>query len=122
MAFKVLVVQPEPVTRLMLREALESEGFDVECASTEDAAHQFLDAGTSFDALVLDTNITSGPLGCKVALYARRLYPALRVLLISNMDHRTAAELGLSDAALLSKPFDLELLLLVLREVAADQR
>ncbi|MCA3239679.1 MAG: response regulator [Rubrivivax sp.] len=120
---RVLVVDDEPEVAELMREVLESAGFDVLTAESGAVALELL-AGARFDAVVSDVRMPDldGP-----ALWQRLQaeHPALarRMLFVSGDTLSDAARQTLADtgAATLDKPFTSTDLLGAVRAVLDDQ-
>ncbi|WP_332768864.1 response regulator [Phenylobacterium sp.] len=119
--FRVHVVDADHVTRILLIEILGDRGFDVLCLSSV-AAYEALDhEAPTLGALIVDSD-GGGITGFEVARYARRLNPAVPVIFLSNAHHDSVEKFGVPGAAHVAKPFDPDLLIMILRELAADRR
>lgn len=120
-SFRVLVVGVDGVTSVLLKEALGDQSFDVMCLSTDVAAYETLDreAGT-LHALVVDTELGAGTTGFDVARYARRLDAALAVIFITGAHRDSVERFGVPRASHVAKPVDPDLLIMILREFAAN--
>ncbi len=82
---QVLVVDDEPVSRLVVRKILERAGFSVEeAASGQEALRSFRGRRGSFDAVVLDY-MMPGLTGVETFRELRRIRPSVPVLLVSGM-------------------------------------
>jgi CheY-like chemotaxis protein len=101
---KVLLVDDDELVRTTMLDMLEDAGFEVtEAASPEEALHR--NGVRHPDVLITDINLGSSLNGFDVAAAAHRLWPAVRVLLISGLPFdRTGQELDLRDHYL-RKPF-----------------
>jgi len=102
----ILIVDDEPVVRLVLVELLKGDGYDLcEAPSAEEALQ--LIRKRSFDLLITDKNLSQMD-GLGLIENARRLHPELRAMLITGypslVSARKALELGL--IAYITKPFD----------------
>ena len=103
----VLVVEDEPLVRFLIRDALESAGFDVGDASDADGALARFDTDRAFcRVLVTDLDLGPGPDGLALAAEARGRHPALRVLYVTGTPERVAAcRTAGSAERVLGKPF-----------------
>ena len=120
--FRLHVVDADPVTRILLTEILGDRGFDVLCLSSL-AAYEALDhEAMTLGALIVDGDTGGGITGFEVARYARRLNPAVPVIFLSNAHRDSVEKFGVPGAAHVTKPFDPDLLIMILRELAADRR
>ena len=76
----VLVVEDETLVREMMVMELEEAGFSVLEAEDGDAAMAIVAGDGPIDLLFTDIRLGNGPDGWAVALQARALRPALRVI------------------------------------------
>ena len=114
---RVLVVDDEPQVRATVREALEYEGYEVREAGTGAEALALLNQSPS-DVVVFDLwmPVMDG------WEFRRRLlaaYPRLPVIVLSALDLPSEKLTELRADALVSKPFDLEVLYSALQDVLA---
>ncbi|WP_421934333.1 response regulator [Phenylobacterium sp.] len=120
--FRVLVVDPDGVSRVLLDEVLGDCGFDVLSASTDVTAYEALDReARAFNALVVDTDLRAGTTGFDVARYARRLHGTIAVIFITSARHDSTEKFGVPGAAHVARPFDPDLLIMILRALAAER-
>jgi two-component system cell cycle response regulator CpdR len=114
----VLVVEDEPMIRLVLAEVLAKLGYDVLEASTGEAAQAMLDAGRHIDVLFTDIMLGRGINGIELAAWTRAHRPATRVAYTTGAwDVST-----LTDAPVLRKPYAYKDLDNELRRLLADAR
>jgi two-component system, response regulator PdtaR len=100
----VLVVDDEPLVRILTVQVLEQVGFSVEEAGNTEEALARLD-GHQIAALVTDVDMP-GPLdGLGLAWRVHELFPATAVLVISGVTTPNSSELP-PNARFLTKPFD----------------
>ncbi len=112
---RVLAVDDESLIRMSLRIALAREGYDVDTASSGVEAMGLLDR-YSYDLVLLDLRLPDVS-GMEVLRYARRLYPGVKVLLVTaSTNAPTPVEAEMEGAAgVVAKPF-------TLRAIAAETR
>lgn len=121
-SFRVLVVDAEDATCMLLDRTLGDEGFDVMCVSSDAAAYQALnDEAATLDALVIDSNLGAGTTGFDVARHARRLKPNLPVVFISASPREWVEKFGVPGAAHVAKPFDPDIIVMILRELEEER-
>jgi len=120
-AVQVLLIEDEAIIRLVTAEALQDEGFEVIEAADGDEAVKLLDGPGCFDVLFIDVRMPGALDGIGVALHARRLYPALPVIVTSGYAVNLIARLGVLDpsAILIAKPYDLGEVIEALRRLTA---
>jgi PAS domain S-box-containing protein len=103
----VLLVEDEAEVRDVTIEQFRAAKFRVIEAHNAEAAMRLLQSGTQLDILVSDVRLPGSMDGVQLAEMARKLRPALPVVLISGYaDGRT-----LPGAPLIDKPFDFDVLL-----------
>lgn len=102
----VLVVEDEPLIRMMVSESLRQDGWEVFEAACADEALDVLAATNSPDVLVTDVKMPGAMDGLELAAQARKARPALKVIITSGHAPALKSD-GLADA-FLPKPFALE--------------
>lgn len=108
-SLSVLLVEDEVLIRMSTADALETQGHEVVEAGTGTEALAIL-AGRAIDVLLADVGLP-GMSGTELAFEARKLHPGLPTIFATG--HQSVpglAALGLSDAILLSKPYNDEAL------------
>jgi signal transduction histidine kinase len=102
----VLLVDDEADVRATIAATLREHEYEVLEASDGSAAIDWLMSGASIDLVICDVAMPGGVTGVEVAREARRLRPAVKVLLISG-DPSAVIETatGAPEFARLSKPF-----------------
>lgn len=107
-AGSVLVVEDEALVRMLVVQALQEAGFDVQEASEGAAAMAMLRADDAIRLIVTDVGLP-GVSGRRLAAEAREHRPDLKVLFMTGY-----ADPGMTGASLpegfavITKPFDLE--------------
>jgi CheY-like chemotaxis protein len=81
---RVLLVEDEPLVLAITAEVLRDAGFDVAEAGNGDEAVLLLDTNSNFDVVCTDVRMPGIRDGIGVAAYARTLYPAIPVLVVSG--------------------------------------
>jgi two-component system, response regulator PdtaR len=111
----VLVVDDEPLVRILTVQVLEEAGFRVEEAGNSEEALSRLD-GHQIVALVTDIDMP-GPLdGCGLTWRVHELLPTIAILVISGVATPRSNELP-PNAEFLTKPFDPKRLVRELRKL-----
>ena len=107
---RVLAVDDESLIRMSLSIALSREGYDVDTASCGLEAMALLDQHR-YDLVLLDLRLPDVS-GMEVLRYARRLYPDVKVLLVTASTNAPSAGEAEREGAIgvLSKPFTLQFL------------
>jgi two-component system, cell cycle sensor histidine kinase and response regulator CckA len=106
---RVLVVDDDDLLQLSLCTLLETLGHAPEAVASGEAALARLEAGASFDLVILDLNMP-GLGGAGTLPLLRRLRPELPVVLATGRATQQAANLAAATVAvsILAKPFSLE--------------
>jgi DNA-binding NtrC family response regulator len=114
---RVLVLDDEPSIRLLCRVVLELGGFEIVEAASVAEARRALDG---VDVVVLDLNLR-GEQSTELVAECQAREPRLPVILLTG-----SAELGGENAptadAVLGKPFDIEELVALVRELGGAAR
>jgi PAS domain S-box-containing protein len=106
----VLVVDDEPIVRMLVSEVLKDAGYIVIEAADGAAALKVLQSNARVDLLVTDVGLPGGMNGRQVAEAARVLRPSLKVLFITGYAENSVLGPGQLDAGMhiLNKPFSME--------------
>ena len=112
----VLIVDDDPVQRLLVRGSLEAAGFQCEEAEDGLAMRRVLE-GSSIDLVILDLNLP-GENGFSLATYLRRVTHA-GIIMLTGSDDKVNEVVGLELGAddYVSKPCDLRHLIARIRAV-----
>ncbi len=108
----VLVVDDEPVIRMLVAEVLEELGYSVLEAEDGASAFKVLQTDVTLNLMVADVGLPGGMNGRQLADYARKLRPGLKVLFITGYAEQSVLggahlEQGMD---VVTKPFSLEVL------------
>ena len=108
----VLVVDDEPLVRMLVTDVLREQGYIVIEAHDGPSGLKILESVLRVDLLITDIGLPGGLNGRRVADKARALRPELKVLYISGFAENAAIKHGHADAAtsVLTKPFAMEAL------------
>lgn len=108
----VLIVEDDPLLRMLLAEYLQGEGYTVLQADCARAAFAILAGKPRLDLLISDFRLPGGISGVRIAEPALLLRPDLKVIFISGhpAEVRETGSALLDSAPLLSKPFTLDTL------------
>ncbi len=112
----VLLVEDEPLVRLIVKEVLEENGCFVVTATNGSEAVQVFDSGTAIVGLITDIRLGSGMTGWDVARYGRDCFPELPVIYITADSAYRASVEAVAQAALLMKPFTSDRLMAAVAE------
>jgi CheY-like chemotaxis protein len=119
-AHTVLVVEDEPVVRALVMELLAELGYQGLEASDGNSALAILESHRPIDLLISDIGLP-GLSGTQLAEAARAHRAALKVLFMTGYAESSALKDGLPDSgmALITKPFDMEVMAARIREMLA---
>lgn len=102
---RILLVEDEPLIRMLVADDLEDAGYAVEMAENGTEAIAILQQSAStFDALVTDVRLGLGPDGWQVAKLARGLNAALAVIYMTGDSAALAAAHAVPEGIVLQKP------------------
>jgi len=109
----VLVVDDEPLVRMLVDEALREHRIHTLEATDAAAALQVLESDIPLDLLIADVGLPGGLSGCQLAALARERRPGLMTLLITGYAEANlpGESLPVPDVEVLAKPFTLERLM-----------
>ena len=114
----ILVVEDEPMLRLVLGEVLARLGYDVLEAPSGEAAQKLFDGDHRIDVLFTDIMLGRGINGVELAAWTRAHHPGTRIAYTTGAwDVST-----LTDAPVLRKPYGYKDLDNELRRLLADAR
>ena len=114
----ILVVEDEPMIRLVLTEVLVRLGYGVLEAPSGEAAQALLDGAQRIDVLFTDIMLGRGINGVELAAWSRAHHPATRIAYTTGAwDVST-----LTDAPVLRKPYAYKDLDNELRRLLTDAR
>jgi DNA-binding NtrC family response regulator len=106
--FIALVVEDDPLQRVVLADLLKEEGLEVvECSSAEAAELVLVSTGTELRAMVTDVKLAGDMSGVELAQYAKRRFPTMNVVLVSGKSPPYVPQ----DTHFLQKPYIPEALL-----------
>jgi PAS domain S-box-containing protein len=103
----VLVIDDEPIVRMLMVEVLEEAGYLVIEAGDGPAGLKILRSDARIDLLVTDVGLPGGMNGRQVADAARATRPGLKVLFVTGYAENAAIGNGLLEAGMqvIAKPF-----------------
>jgi DNA-binding NtrC family response regulator len=113
----VLVVEDEPLVRIVTGEALNEAGFKTLGAANAEEALAILAASIDVRVLVTDVEMPPGANGFELAREVSRRWPAIEILIISARQWPGAGELP-SGVAFLEKPVPNEVLISQVKSAA----
>ncbi|MGE4322204.1 MAG: response regulator [Sphingobium sp.] len=114
----ILVVDDEPLLRMVLVDLLEGEGYAVREASDAAEALALLKAEPAFRIVVTDIQMPGSMDGLRLAQYIHDAYPPIALIICSGAvsPDRTALP---DQAVFMPKPVDRALLISTVRSMAA---
>jgi DNA-binding NtrC family response regulator len=117
---KILIVEDEPIPRMILQKVLTRDGHEVRAAGN---AADAIEAGKEFhpDILIADWLLTDVNSGLSVAEQLRKIDPALHILFFTGLPtHKLEIEAQhLRPFRFLEKPCEFDTLRSAIREVLA---
>jgi len=116
---RILFVEDEADTRLLVGQGLRIHGFSVRCAEDGVAAMRALQE-EQYDAVVTDVSMPNGVSGIEVAQEVLRLDPVAPVLIVSGYARSQLPSLP-EGTRYLAKPYRLAELVLALREMISGR-
>lgn len=103
----VLVVEDEPLIRMMLVDALDEAGFAVVEAGDADEGLRAFSAQPEIEAIVTDVHMPGSMDGFALARHVQSMRPDLKALIVSGKFLPTSSELSHA-RRFLPKPYDVE--------------
>jgi DNA-binding response OmpR family regulator len=103
---RVLVVEDDRLICALLTDALEAEGIEPRCVSSDREAYQALKSGERFGCMIVDINLGSGTTGFDVARFGRQIDPQLAIIYVSGeITEASFKSFGVPGSLFLEKPF-----------------
>jgi CheY-like chemotaxis protein len=108
----VLVIDDEPLVRMLVTDVLRELGYAAIEAADGSAGLKILRSAARIDLLITDIGLPGGMDGGQVAEEARKLRPAVKVLFITGFAEKAVLSHGHIEAGMsvLTKPFAMEAL------------
>jgi CheY-like chemotaxis protein len=113
----VLLVEDEPLIRMVSAESLQDEGFEVVEAANADEALEVLRSRADVGLLFTDVNMPGRLDGLALAEMVYRLWPSIKLVVTSG---RRFGEPLPDDGRFLGKPYDLSAMTRLITEVSAS--
>lgn len=110
---RVLLIDDEPVLRMLIRETLQDQGLEVLEAADASTGLALYDSAGPIDLVVSDIGLPGGISGIEVARILRARSPEQRILFITGFTQESISTSGVLEPGLelLIKPFALDALL-----------
>ena len=116
----ILVVEDEPLVRMFLADALDDAGYKVFEAVNADEAVTLLQARPDIQAVVTDIEMPGSMNGIGLARAIRERWPGIGLVVTSGRVRPGSDDLP-ADVAFLAKPYLLETVITVIRQIATPQ-
>ena len=120
MAFQpiVLVVEDEPLLRLLAMDIVEEAGFAPLYAANADEAVRILEARTDVCIVFTDVDMPGSMDGIKLAAAVRGRWPPIEIIVVSGHMQVDLADLP-DGSRFFSKPYDAQRVIEAMKEMAA---
>lgn len=114
----VLVVEDEPLLRMVAVDIVEGAGFQAVEASNADDAIQILETRTDIRIVFTDIDMPGSIDGLKLAAAVRRKWPPISIIVVSG--HRTPMNGELPEGSVFfTKPYSIDEVTSTLQQMAA---
>lgn len=114
----VLVVEDEPLLRMMAVDLVEGAGFEAVEAADADEATRILEARTDIRIVFTDIDMPGSMDGIKLAVAIRGRWPPIEIIVTSG--HHAARDVELpARGVFFSKPYDRRAVVETIRRMAA---
>jgi len=117
----VLVVDDEPLVRILAVEVAEEAGFEVLEASNADEAVILLETVPGIRILMTDVDMPGSMDGLKLAAAVRDRWPPVEIIVVSGMQRPRIHELP-ERAIFFDKPYDIAKMVMQLQKMGAVAR
>lgn len=117
----VLVVDDEPLVRMLAVEVAEEAGFEVLEASNADEAVILLETVPGIRILMTDVDMPGSMDGLKLAAAVRDRWPPVEIIVVSGMQRPRIHELP-ERAIFFDKPYDIAKMVMQLQKMGAVAR
>lgn len=101
----VLIVEDEPLLRMLAVDVVEEAGFTALEASNADEAIALLETDTNIRILLTDIDMPGSMDGLRLAAAVRNRWPPIEIIVVSGMRKPEAHELP-TRGVFFSKPYD----------------
>jgi len=116
----VLVVEDEPLIRLMAMDLIEDGGFDVVSVADAGEAVVILEKRLDIRIVFTDIDMPGGMDGIRLAALVRERWPPIEIVVTSSHMHITQAQMP-ARGVFMSKPYDGAELVALLRSLAEER-
>ena len=114
----VLIVEDEPIIRMLAADMVEEAGFEVLEAGNADEAVRILESRLDVRIVFTDIDMPGSMDGLKLAAAVRRRWPPIEIVLTSGHRSISASELP-ERSVFFPKPYGHGLVVAALRQLAA---
>lgn len=114
----VLIVEDEPLLRLMAIDVVKDAGFDALEASDADEAIRILESRTDISIVFTDVDMPGSMNGLRLAAAVRDRWPPIQIIVTSGYASFLNPELP-PGAVFFSKPYDIDKVTAQLKAMAA---
>jgi DNA-binding response OmpR family regulator len=105
----ILLVEDEPIIRMGIADHISRQGYKVIEAGSGDRAIRIIQAGEPIHVIVTDVQMPGEHDGIALALWARRNFPHIKIIIVSGATSGTAApELLGEEGSIMPKPYPYE--------------
>jgi two-component system, response regulator PdtaR len=115
----VLIVEDEPLLRMLAVEVVEEAGFVALEAGNADEAVMLLESRTDITLLFTDINMPGSMDGLKLAHAVRNRWPPIKILIVSGKQQPQSADLP-SNSCFVGKPYQTSALVGELRSMVGS--
>jgi CheY-like chemotaxis protein len=117
----VLVIDDEPLVRMLILDVLEELGYAALEANDGPSGMEVIRSGANIDLLITDVGLPNGMNGRQVADAAREIRPGLKVLFVTGYAENAVLNHGHLEAGMevITKPFDLAALAQRIRDIVS---
>jgi len=118
MTTQILVVEDEPLVRMVIALHLADEGFDVFEAADAEEAIAFLERHPSINLLFTDIDMPGSMDGLKLSAFVRDRWPPVRIIVTSGKRMIEVTDLP-AGSMFFPKPYQLDAVARAMRELVA---
>jgi CheY-like chemotaxis protein len=104
----LLIVEDEPLSGMLMANALEAKGYSVSLCGTGYDALNYIEMEDGIAAVVTDIRLGDGPDGWEVARHARAHFPEARIVYITGFADEVGSDEAVPESVLLEKPVEVE--------------
>jgi DNA-binding response OmpR family regulator len=117
----VLIVEDEPIIRMGIADHIRRQGYNVIEAGTGDRAMDIIQSGKTVDIIVTDVQMPGQHDGIALALWARRNFPRIKLIIVSGATSGAVDLLG-EEGSIMPKPYHYEKVVARIGELLGTRR